>query len=70
MNLATLYTVGQIALGVLAGAIVALKYIAPRTVTTVDDNVLARLEALEALVEKLVPQENRPQMAPADSASK
>lgn len=42
------------ATGLLAGAIVALKAIAPKTSTTVDDKVLARLEALEALVEGLV----------------
>lgn len=37
----------------LAGAIVALKVIAPRTKTKKDDQMLARLEALEALVQKL-----------------
>lgn len=41
------------ALGVLAGAVAALKIIAPKTKTTVDDTVLARLEALEKMVEGL-----------------
>lgn len=41
--------------GVLAGAIAALKLIAPKTATTKDDDVLKRLEALEALAEKLLP---------------
>lgn len=43
----------SVALGVLAGAIAALKVIAPKTATTVDDTVLARLEALEDMVTKL-----------------
>lgn len=41
--------------GVLGGIIVGLKVIAPLTSTTKDDEVLARLEALEALLKKLVP---------------
>jgi len=43
-----------IALGVLAGGVAALKLIAPKTKNTVDDAVLARLEALEALAEGLL----------------
>lgn len=39
--------------GALAGGIMVLKVIAPRTKTTVDDSVLARLEQLEALVAQL-----------------
>ncbi len=42
------------AVGVLAGVIVALKAIAPKTANTTDDAVLARLEAVEALLAKLV----------------
>lgn len=42
-----------IAGGVLAGLVVGLKVIAPITATTKDDEVLARLEALEALLKKL-----------------
>ena len=42
-----------IASGLLVGAIAALKIIAPRTKTTVDDKLLERLEAVEAVVEKL-----------------
>lgn len=38
------------ALGLLAGAVVALKVIAPLTKTKVDDKVLERLEQLEAMV--------------------
>lgn len=44
-----------IAVGVLAGAIVALKAIAPRTKTLADDKVLEKLEAQEARVEHLFP---------------
>lgn len=40
------------ALGVLAGAVVALKVIAPMTKTKVDDTLLARLEALEKMLAK------------------
>jgi hypothetical protein len=42
-----------VALGCLVGAVAGLKIIAPMTSTKVDDKLLARLEALEALVEKL-----------------
>lgn len=38
------------AVGVLAGAVVALKVIAPKTKNTVDDKVLERLEALEKML--------------------
>jgi hypothetical protein len=48
-----LMTILLIAAGVLAGGIAALKVIAPKTATTKDDEILARLEALEAIVEKL-----------------
>lgn len=41
--------------GVLAGGIAALAVIAPRTKNTTDDAVLTKLEALEALVQKLLP---------------
>ncbi len=44
-----------IASGVLAGGIAALTLIAPRTKNTVDDSVLAKLEALESLIQKLFP---------------
>lgn len=47
MNLTTILTA---AVGLLAGIIVALKVIAPMTKTKIDDEVLARLEALEALL--------------------
>lgn len=36
-----------------AGVIVGLKVIAPRTATTKDDEVLKRLEVLEELLKKL-----------------
>lgn len=49
-----LQNVLMIAGGVLVGAIAALKLIAPKTKNTTDDAVLARLEALEALVENLL----------------
>lgn len=39
--------------GVIAGVVVALKVIAPMTKTTVDDQVLARLEAVEKLLGSL-----------------
>lgn len=41
------------AVGLLAGAVVALQVIAPLTKTKVDDNVLARLEQAEKLIEEL-----------------
>lgn len=50
MNLAALLSAG---VGLLAGVIIALKVIAPLTKTEVDDDVLKRLEDLEALVKKL-----------------
>lgn len=37
----------------LAGAVVGLKVIAPMTANKVDDEVLARLEALEEMLKKL-----------------
>lgn len=40
----------SVAVGLLAGVIVALKVIAPKTQTKADDALLARLEALEALI--------------------
>ena len=43
-----------VAAGLVAGAVVALKVVAPLTATTKDNEVLARLEALEALLKKLV----------------
>ena len=51
----TVYQIMYIFIGVLAGAIAALKWIAPRTMTTVDDSVLARLEDVEAFVQKVLP---------------
>lgn len=42
-----------IAGGLIAGAVVALKMIAPRTANKTDDTVLAKLEAIEALLSKL-----------------
>lgn len=39
------------AVGLIAGAVVALKVIAPLTKTTVDDKVLARLEQLEKMLD-------------------
>lgn len=39
--------------GLVTGTVVGLKVIAPLTKTTVDDDVLKRLEALEALLKKL-----------------
>jgi len=44
-----------VASGVLAGVVVGLKVIAPLTANKVDDEVLARLEALEELIKKLLP---------------
>lgn len=43
----------SVAVGVLTGAIATLKFIAPKTKNTTDDAVLKRLEALEALADKL-----------------
>lgn len=39
--------------GVVAGAIAALQLIAPKTATTVDDAVLAKLQSLESLLMSL-----------------
>lgn len=39
--------------GLLGGAVIALKVIAPLTKNTKDDAVLAKLEALEALLTKM-----------------
>lgn len=50
----------SIGVGLIAGAIVALKWIAPKTKNTVDDKVLARLESLEAALEKLLPGDKPP----------
>lgn len=49
MNLTLLLAVAG---ALVAGAVVALKVIAPRTKNTVDDEILKRLEALEALLPK------------------
>ena len=51
----TLQLVVAIAVGVLAGAVVALKAIAPKTKTLADDKVLERLVALEALLLGFIP---------------
>lgn len=40
--------------GLVAGVVVALKVIAPMTSTTKDDAVLAKLEALEAMLKKVM----------------
>lgn len=42
-----------VAVGVVSGVVVGLKVIAPMTSTTKDDEVLARLEQLEALLKKI-----------------
>ena len=39
--------------GLVSGVIIGLKVIAPLTSTTKDDAVLARLEALEAMLKKI-----------------
>jgi hypothetical protein len=52
MNLALVVSV---AIGLLSGAVVALRFIAPKTSSTVDDSILARLEALEKIAEQLLP---------------
>lgn len=50
MNLQTVFML----LGALvAGVVVGLKVIAPMTTTTVDDKVLEKLEALEAVLKSL-----------------
>lgn len=49
----TLHAVLAIAGALVAGAVVGLKVIAPMTATKTDDEVLARLEALEELLKKL-----------------
>lgn len=53
------------AVGVIAGAIVALKYIAPKTKTDKDDKVLARLVQLEDALSRLLgldkPVEGKPE---------
>lgn len=43
--------------GLIAGAVVALKVIAPLTKNKVDDKVLERLEALEKLAGGLTPKD-------------
>lgn len=48
-----LETVLMLAGALIAGAVVGLKVIAPRTGTTMDDKLLERLEALEELLKKL-----------------
>lgn len=50
MNLETIL---MLAGALVAGAVIGLKVIAPRTATTVDDAVLKRLEVLEELLKKL-----------------
>lgn len=48
-----LQTILMVAGALLAGAVVGLKVIAPMTATKVDDEVLAKLQALEDLLKKL-----------------
>lgn len=55
MNSETLVLAGTLIIGVLAGGVAALKIIAPRTKNKVDDQVLARLEALQKLALQLLP---------------
>ena len=50
MNLTIILSVAG---GLLAGAVLALKVIAPLTKTEVDDGVLKRLETLEEMLKKL-----------------
>lgn len=49
----TLVHVVEIAGAVVAGAVVALRVIAPLTATKRDDDLLARLETVEAMLESL-----------------
>lgn len=42
-----------VVVGLLSGVIVALRYIAPRTATKVDDEILAAAEKVEPLVDAL-----------------
>lgn len=53
----------SIAVGLVAGAIVALKVIAPKTKTLADDKVLEKLLALEGLLERLLPGSKSPAVA-------
>ena len=48
------YMVLSAAVGVIAGAIVALKAIAPKTKTLADDKVLERLVQIEEVLAKLL----------------
>lgn len=50
----TIYTILSVAVGVVAGAVVALKTIAPKTKTLADDKVLERLVQLEEALAKLL----------------
>lgn len=43
----------SVATGLLAGAVAALRIIAPKTASKTDDAVLARLEALEKIADGL-----------------
>ncbi len=42
-----------VAVGLFAGAMVALRYIAPKTATTKDDELLAKAEKVEPIVNLL-----------------
>jgi hypothetical protein len=57
-----------IALAALAGAVVALRFIAPKTQTKVDDALLVRLEALEKLLRVVVPAPKDPPAEPKTDA--
>ena len=46
--------IAVLALGILIGSIAALKVIAPKTKTTVDDKLLSAAEKVEPYVEKFV----------------
>lgn len=61
----------QILISLAAGAVVALKVIAPRTSTKVDDKVLARLEQILGLVPgelKALAKEAKEDVADAEKA--
>lgn len=50
-----LETILIVAAGLVSGVVIGLKVIAPRTATTVDDEVLEKLKALEELLQRLSP---------------
>lgn len=46
--------IGTLVIGLLIGGIAALKIIAPKTKTTVDDKILSAAEKVEPFVEKVL----------------